>query len=167
MAPPAFRSVGKDREAAQRWRLTNSENDFLAERYLIPEPRLAIAPVLREFASAAMDVSDGLAGDLAKLARVSGVAVSVAVEKVPLSSAARAVLAAEPERIETILTGGDDFEILASVSAAKLAAFRTAASAVGVNLTEIGEITASDGAPRFVGRDGLPLKFARPSFSHF
>jgi len=114
-----------------------------------------------------MDISDGLAGDLAKLCRASGVSAAIDAARVPLSAAAQAALAHDASLIEPVLTGGDDYEILASVSAAKLAAFRTAASAAGVNLTEIGEITASDGAPRFVGRDGLPLKFARPSFSHF
>jgi thiamine-monophosphate kinase len=157
----------KARATAARWGLTDAMRDYLLDRYLLPQPRNAIADAVRRFASAAMDVSDGLAGDLAKLCRASGVSAAIDAARVPLSAAAQAALAHDASLIEPVLTGGDDFEILASVSAAKLAAFRTAASAVGVNLTEIGEITASDGAPRFVGRDGLPLKFARPSFSHF
>ena len=155
------------RATAARWGLTDAMRDHLLDRYLLPQPRNAIADAVRSFASAAMDVSDGLAGDLAKLCRASGVSAVIDATRVPLSAAAQAALAHDAALIEPVLTGGDDFEILASVSAAKLAAFRTAASAVGVNLTEIGEITASDAAPRFVGRDGLPLKFARPSFSHF
>jgi thiamine-monophosphate kinase len=157
----------KARATAARWGLTDAMRDHLLDRYLLPQPRNAVAEAVRSFASAAMDVSDGLAGDLAKLCRASGVSAAINAARVPLSAAAQAALAHDAALIEPVLTGGDDFEILASVSAAKLAAFRTAASAVGVNLTEIGEITADDGAPRFVGRDGLPLKFARPSFSHF
>ena len=157
----------KARATAARWGLTDAMRDNLLDRYLLPQPRNAIADAVRRFASAAMDVSDGLAGDLAKLCRASGVSATIDAARLPLSAAAQAALAHDASLIEPVLTGGDDYEILASVSAAKLAEFRTAASAVGVNLTEIGEITASDSAPRFVGRDGLPLKFARPSFSHF
>jgi thiamine-monophosphate kinase len=114
-----------------------------------------------------MDVSDGLVGDLAKLCRVSGVSAVIEASHVPLSLAAQAALRHDPSLIEPVLTGGDDYEILASVSASKLEAFRTTASSLGVDLTEIGEIIAGDAAPRFVGRDGLPFKVARPSFSHF
>ena len=59
-----------------------------------------------------MDVSDGLAGDLGKLCRASGVGAEIEVARVPLSKAARAALAAEPKAIETVLTGGDDYEVV-------------------------------------------------------
>jgi thiamine-monophosphate kinase len=159
--------VRREREAATRWGLDATMSEHLVDRYLLPEPRNAIAETLRGFASAAMDVSDGLAGDLAKLCRASGVSARVEVGQVPLSGAARAVLRSDPSLIELILTGGDDYEILAAVPAPKLAAFRTAASSFGVELSDIGEIVAGPDAPRFVGGDGQPLKFARQSFSHF
>jgi len=157
----------KQRELASRWGLDGVMSDHLIDRYLLPQPRNAIAQVLRSFASAAMDVSDGLAGDLAKLCRASGVSAKIDVPRVPLSMAARAALRSDPSLIEPILTGGDDYEILATVQASKLPAFRTAASSLGVELSEIGEILAADDGPRFVGRDGQPVKFARQSFSHF
>ena len=114
----------------------------------------------------AMDVSDGLAGDLAKLCRVSGVAAEIEVTRVPLSDAAKAVLAAEPAMLETALTGGDDYEIVCTVPAAKAASFRAAAQAANVAVTEIGAIKAGEGA-RFLGPDGQALAFKRASFSHF
>ena len=98
------------------WKLDAAMRDHLVGRYLLPQPRIALAAALRGAASAAMDVSDGLAGDLAKLCRASGVAADIAVEAVPLSAAARAVLAAEPALMEAVLTGGDDFEIIAAVA---------------------------------------------------
>ena len=63
-----------------------------------------------------MDVSDGLAGDLAKLCRASGVAAEIDVARVPLSDAARAAIAADPALIETALTGGDDYEIVLTLA---------------------------------------------------
>jgi thiamine-monophosphate kinase len=157
----------KDHAASTRWGLDPKMRDHLLDRYLLPQPRNAIAEAVRRFASAAMDVSDGLAGDLAKLCRVSGLSATIDAARIPLSAAAQAALGHDASLIEPVLTGGDDYEILASVSASKLEAFRTTALALGIDLTEIGEITVGDDAPRFVGRDGLPLKFARPSFSHF
>jgi thiamine-monophosphate kinase len=159
--------VRRQHDAAERWGLDPALRDHLLDRYLLPQPRNAIADEVRRFAAAAMDVSDGLAGDLAKLCRASGVTATIDAARVPMSAAARAALKREASLIEPILTGGDDYEVLATVAAPKLAAFRAAAAVFGVDLTEIGEITSGSGAPRFVAEDGQPLKFARPSFSHF
>ena len=136
-------------------------------RYLLPEPRVAIAEALRAHASAAMDVSDGLAGDLAKLCRVSGVATDIEVTRVPLSDAALAALAKEPALIETIVAGGDDYEVLACVPPDKLEALRRQATAAGVAITDIGTVAAGQGQARFVDARGRPLVLAHPSFSHF
>ncbi len=148
-----------------RWRLSEAMRAHLQQRYLVPEPRTALAESLRRHAAAAMDVSDGLAGDLAKLCRASGVAADVDAERVPFSEAARAALAVEPALLETALTGGDDYEILLTLAPDKLAAFQAAAHAAGIAATEIGRISAGEGA-RFVLR-GETLGFARPSYSHF
>jgi thiamine-monophosphate kinase len=112
-----------------------------------------------------MDVSDGLAGDLTKLARVSGVAARVDVAAVPLSEAARAAVAVDPAMRETALTGGDDFEVLCTVPPQRVDAFRAAARAAQVPVTDIGAIEAGEGA-RFLDA-GRELTFKRLSFSHF
>lgn len=148
-----------------RWRLTETMRAHLLQRYLVPEPRNALAPAILQYASAAMDVSDGFAGDLAKLCRASGVAADIDVARVPLSQAARASLAADPGAIETVLTGGDDYEIVLTLPRARLSAFSVAARAAGVAVAEIGEVGTGEGA-RFV-HDGQTLTFAQPSFSHF
>jgi thiamine-monophosphate kinase len=155
----------RDENLAQLWRLTDAMQAHLQQRYLLPEPRNALAEAVLHHATAAMDVSDGLVGDLAKLCRASGVAAEIDVARVPLSDAARATIAADPALIETAFTGGDDYEIVLTLAPEKLAAFRAAAKKAGVAATEIGRIAAGQGA-RFV-RDGKPLTFARPSYSHF
>lgn len=157
----------RDTSAAQRWGLTPEQHNHLEARYLVPEPRTAIAEILRAHASAAMDVSDGLAGDLGKLCRASSVAAEIAVARVPLSDGARAALAEEPALIETILTGGDDYEVVACVPAGKVETLRQQASAAGVAVAEIGAVTAGQGKARFLDPDGRPLVFRQPSFSHF
>jgi thiamine-monophosphate kinase len=140
---------------------------YLRDRYLVPRPRNAIAHALRDHASAAMDISDGLVGDLAKLCRVSQVSADLRVAGVPLSEGARAMLARDQSLIETVLTGGDDFEILCTVPGSMTAAWIGAAAAAGVVVTDIGQITEGGRSPRWVDDDGRPRAFARPAFSHF
>ena len=147
------------------WNLTAAQRDHLLSRYLLPQPRNALADAVRAYASAAMDVSDGLAGDLTKLCRVSGVAARIDVGTVPLSDAARAAVAADPAMRETALTGGDDFEVLCTVPEPLVAAFRAAAAAARVPVTDIGAVEAGQGA-HFLDQGG-ELSFSRLSFSHF
>lgn len=157
----------QDSAAANNWGLSNRLRDDLLDRYLLPQPRNEIAEIVRGYASAAMDVSDGLVGDLSKLCHASRVSAEIECQRVPLSDAARKVLTTDPDLIETVLTGGDDYEIVATVAPIKLRPLMAAAQAVGVPVTEIGQITAGDGDARFVSAQGNPLAFARPSFSHF
>ncbi len=155
-----------DAAAAARWKLDHVERGTLAERYLLPQPRLALAKAVLEHATAAMDVSDGLAGDLAKLCGVSGVDAEVDAAKVPFSAAAAKAIAAEPGLLQGALSGGDDYEIIATLPAAKLGALRSAGAATGVPVTEIGRIVAGRGGARFFDH-GQQLAFERTSFSHF
>jgi thiamine-monophosphate kinase len=157
----------KEGTNAGRWRLDSHQQSALTNRFLLPQPRNVIAEALRLHASAAMDVSDGLVGDLAKLCAASGASAELAIDSVPLSDAARRVLAADPTQIETVLTGGDDYEIVCTMGADRLPSFRAAAEAGGVPVTEIGQITAGKGSPRFISRDGEPMLFKQTSFSHF
>ena len=155
----------RDQALAKRWRLADAASAHLKQRYLLPEPRNALADAVLAHASAAMDVSDGLAGDLAKLCRASAVAAEIDVASVPLSDAARAAIAAEPALVETALTGGDDYEIVLTLAPEKLDSFRNAARQAGVAVTEIGRVTTGQGA-RFL-RNGKTVNFAKPSYSHF
>lgn len=89
---------------------------FLIDRYRLPQPRVRLGPVLRGLASAAIDVSDGLVADLKHICETSGLAAVIETSRVPLSTAARAALAVRPGCMATVLTGGDDYEILFTAS---------------------------------------------------
>jgi thiamine-monophosphate kinase len=156
----------RDVDASTRWQLKEAQRAHLEARYLVPQPRNALAEAVREHAYAAMDVSDGLVGDLQKLCAASGVGAEIEVARVPLSAAARAVIAAEPLALEPILTGGDDYEIVCTMARERIASFRSAAGLAGVAITEIGSIIKGEGAS-FIGANGKALSFTRTSFSHF
>jgi len=157
----------REPERAGRWGLTPEQRDHLADRYRLPRPRTALAEALRRHAHAAMDISDGLVGDLNKLCRASGVRGEVAVAEVPLSAAAAAVVEADPLLLETALTGGDDYEVVAAVPGDAVVRLAVEAAAAGMSLTTIGRIAAGNAEAVFRGTKGEVLQFARPSFSHF
>jgi thiamine-monophosphate kinase len=159
--------VRRDDSVATKWGLDDAMRDHLVSRFRLPLPRNALAEAVRAHASAAMDVSDGLAADLAKLCRVSGVAADVEVERVPLSPAAARALAADDRLIEPILTGGEDYEILCAVAPGSIAAFEASAARAGVPVTDIGRIVAGEAPPRFLDRAGRPLAFRQAGYSHF
>jgi len=144
-----------------------SDADFLVDRYRVPQPRLAIAAALRGAATAAMDVSDGLAGDLTKLCAVSGVSATVELPKVPLSAAARAVITAGAATIETLISGGDDYEVLCTVPDQAWSAFARDAAVAGVAVTEIGRVVSGTDAPVFRDAAGQAVSLSRTSYSHF
>lgn len=148
------------------WPLDDKQREHLLSRYLLPRPRNALAQAVLDYASASMDVSDGLAGDLAKLARVSKVAAEIDAARVPLSDAAQAAIAHDASLIEPALTGGDDFEILCTVPPASIDRFRVAAMMARTAVTDIGVIADGEGAV-FRGPDGAAMSFAHASFSHF
>ena len=141
--------------------------ETLAGRYRVPQPRNALAKAVRDHASAAMDVSDGLAGDLAKLCAVSGVSAAIDVARIPLSPAAATLLERHVVDIETLLSGGDDYEILCTLSEGHFAAFMHQARQLGIPATSIGTIVADVAAPLFLDAEGRQLALKRLSYSHF
>jgi thiamine-monophosphate kinase len=140
---------------------------MLVARYRLPQPRNALATAIRDHASAAMDVSDGLAGDLAKLCAASGVSAVVDAPSIPLSAAAAALLAGGAVGIESIVSGGDDYEILCAIPEGSFEAFAQAAGIAGVAVTSIGTVIADTSAPKFLDAQGREIALPRLSYSHF
>lgn len=146
--------------------LSHDHSRHLRDRYLHPQPRLALAEILQAKASAAMDVSDGLVGDLAKLLKASGVGAEIDLDAVPLSNAARAAIMADPALKELAWTGGDDYEILFTAAEGEIPSLITAAVEKGLPLTVIGRITPGAG-PAVCREAGRERFFGRGSFAHF
>lgn len=140
----------------------------LADRYRRPRPRLPLVPVLRRFARAGLDVSDGLLADLGHLCRISGVSATIRFDDLPLSPSARAALAARPDLAELPLVGGDDYEVVFSVAAEQASALEAAARDAGVAVTRIGTLDAGPpGEVRVLDRGGGPMAVARRGWVHF
>jgi thiamine-monophosphate kinase len=139
----------------------------LARRYRLPEPRLALGQAIAGLAHAGMDVSDGLVQDLGHLCRAAGCAAVVEAAAVPLSAAARAALGRDAALLSTVLTGGDDYELLFAAAPADRAAVAAAAAAAGTPVTRIGRF--AEGAPEVavLAADGTPMPLARGGWSHF
>jgi thiamine-monophosphate kinase len=139
----------------------------LLDRYLHPQPRLGLATAVRDYAHASLDISDGLVGDLDHVVRASGVAAVIEAGLLPLSDAARSVLAADPTALASILTGGDDYEILITLPPDALQGYEAAARAAGVPVTVIGRIVAGEAPPVVLDFDGKPMALGRASHDHF
>jgi thiamine-monophosphate kinase len=167
-------ALAREPALAAAWGLSQAEASYLIGRYRRPEPRLAVAPLLRQYAAAAMDVSDGLVKDLERMLRGSGVGGRLRAGDVPFSDPARKVLAREPERLAQLITGGDDYEVLAAVLGPRelCLEFRTAAANAGVPMTEVGTVGPSawpeHGSGLLIdGPDGRPLALGRTGWDHF
>jgi thiamine-monophosphate kinase len=147
--------------------LGDDETAMLIDCYRVPQPRVALAQAVRDHASAAMDVSDGLAGDLAKLCAASGVSAAIDAQSIPLSAPGQALLARGAASIESIVSGGDDYEILCTIPENRFEAFAQAASLAGVPVTSMGTIIAGIAVPRFIDGQGAEITLPRLSYSHF
>ena len=139
--------------------------EFARARMEQPTPRIALGQALRRIASAAIDVSDGLLGDLGHVLRQSGVGASIdtAVARGLMQSAA----ALDDERkLEYVLAGGDDYELAFTAAAAQRDAVREAAGQARTRVTRIGRIEAQPGL-RLLDAQGQPVARHYSSFDHF
>ena len=120
-----------------------------------------------DHASAAMDVSDGLAGDLAKLCAASGVSAIVNAPTIPFSGTLAMLIDQYYGILEFAVSGGDDYEILCTIPENRFDAFAQAASVAGIPVTSIGTIIAGIAFPRFIDGQGAEIALPRRSYSHF
>ncbi|MDE2094961.1 MAG: thiamine-phosphate kinase [Burkholderiales bacterium] len=129
-----------------------------------PQPRIELGLALRGVASSAIDVSDGVLGDLAHVLQRSGVGAQVQVDALPRSD----VLGALPQALQRqcTLAGGDDYELVFTAAPGAASRVAAAAQAARVPVTRIGRIDAAPGL-RLIDRDGRALANTYASFDHF
>jgi thiamine-monophosphate kinase len=148
--------------------LTEPARRSLAQRYVLPQPRIALGRTLAEqgLAHAGMDISDGLAADLAHMCAASGCGAQIDAASVPLSDPVAELIADAPALISSAITGGDDYELLLAVPPDRLSDVFEAGKRTRTAVTDIGAFTAGS-AVQCMDRDGQPLALEKPGFTHF
>ncbi|MDB5428816.1 MAG: thiL [Phenylobacterium sp.] len=141
--------------AAARGEIDDPDGSLL-DRYRLPNPRLDLRQALRDHATAAADVSDGLVADAGHVAEASGLGMRLDLDALPLSPAARRWLDLQPDRSAALIglaTGGDDYEVVC-----------TAPDAAPEGFTAIGAVVAGSGVE--VRVDGVRLDVAQGGWRH-
>lgn len=148
--------------------LSAADRQYLIDRYHLPRPRSALGPRLAEagLARAAIDVSDGIVADLGHICTSSALGAEIETARLPLSAAAAAAVAAAPELMTKVLTGGDDYEILFTAPADRLPLIAALGQSIGLPLTVIGHMAAGQGV-RVLGPGGMELPLAKTGYRHF
>jgi thiamine-monophosphate kinase len=146
--------------------LAAAERAALAARFRVPEPRTALGPRLCGIAHAMIDVSDGLVADLGHICEASQVGTTVELAALPLSEAARRVMAEERVEPAALATGGDDYELLFAAPPEASATIDRLSEELGLRITPIGAIEAGAGV-RLVDAAGRPVPVASPGWRHF
>jgi thiamine-monophosphate kinase len=144
--------------------LPGSAFDEVRRAMELPEPRVQLGLALRGLATSAIDLSDGLIGDLGHVMRRSGVGALIDVDALPHS----AVLGAQPVAVrqQCLLAGGDDYELLFTAPPSRRDEVREAARRADVTVTRCGSIEAGDEL-RVVDRLGRAVAVAVSGFDHF
>ncbi|MGE4012833.1 MAG: thiamine-phosphate kinase, partial [Alphaproteobacteria bacterium] len=151
---------------ARRGKFVSSAVPGLAGLYLLPDPPVGFGARLIGLARAAMDVSDGLLGDLAHICETSRVAAVVDAARVPLLPALEQQIRADADLFMGAVTGGDDYQVLFTAPVEREAELTRLAGAARVKVTRIGRIEAGAGV-RLVAADGRPIPVKSPGFRHF
>ncbi len=146
--------------------LTAGDRSFLESRYHIPKPRLTLGQVLRGYASACLDISDGLLADIGHICEQSEVGAVVYEEKIPISGAAEAVLCTDKKYWAQILNGGDDYELAFAIPPEKAPQLEAFTAETGVLVTRIGEMVGK-GAPVLINAAGQKVAVDKAGWTHF
>lgn len=146
--------------------LNEAQRDHLIARYRVPEPPVAFGTLsLRKFASAAIDVSDGLAADLGHIAKASGLKMEIEAEAIPRSDALRAFWGDGIDAIVRAATAGDDYQVAFTANPALDAQIQFEANIAGVTATRIGTVAAGQGVE--LRHKGQIVSVPKPGYRHF
>lgn len=145
-------------------KLSEGDSTTALQRLHRPSPRVSLGLALRGVAHAAIDISDGLLGDLGHILQRSAVGATVEADLLPIGSALRSQ--DHQTQYEFALNGGDDYELCFCAPPTQRDRVIAAAQQVGVAVTRIGQVTDELGL-RIVDRAGHPIKLRSHSFDHF
>lgn len=152
-------SLGAPLDAAAR--------DYLERTFSRPSPPLALASILRQCASASIDISDGLMKDFDRLCRASGVGGHIEAPAVPLSQPARKILQAGSATLADLLSGGEDYGVLTTVSPYRATTFERLSAQSGCPVARIGTICEPHIGVAVLDAAGQPLVFDKMGWDHF
>ncbi len=148
----------------QEIRLTDEQLKYAQEKLDCPTPQVLTGQALREYASAAIDLSDGLLADLGHLCQQSNVGANLVLDQLPLSSILIESLG-EEKAIELALQGGDDYQLLFSVAEDKKVGMETALADIGAKVTCIGQLNPSGKITTTL--NSKPTQITAKGFEHF
>jgi thiamine-monophosphate kinase len=153
-------------EMSDTWGLSSSDRAAALTRYLRPNPRLGLRAALRTHARSAMDISDGLVKDLDRMCRLTGLGARIEISSLPVSSGVAAVRAAAPPVAIDLVSGGDDYEILATVAPERSAMFEKSARLGGTPVTRIGHVIPTQGI-KLIDEFGDEIELGATGYDHF
>jgi thiamine-monophosphate kinase len=139
--------------------LSSAHQAFLENRYRVPQPRVSLGQSLVGFATACIDISDGLIQDAGHIAHTSGVSIELEWDKMPLSDASKAAFESNPNMMSTILTGGDDYELLFTA--------RDLPKRSNTDVTKIGKIVQGAPGVNVLDTQGNLVKVNKTGYNHF
>lgn len=139
--------------------LSPTHQAFLSSRYRIPQPRISLGQSLVGIATACIDISDGLVQDARHITRTSGVRLELEWDKIPLSDASKSALESNPDMMSTILTGGDDYELLFTA--------RDFADLSNSSVTKIGKIAQGASEVHVLDTQGNLVELSKTGYNHF
>jgi len=166
----ALLALGLDSHLGSEFTLAVSEPDvacmkFFEDAYFKPQPQIEFSSVAGKLFSSAIDISDGLQGDLQHILDQSKVAGRIKLGALPYSKSALSSVSPE-NRLLAALFGGDDYELCFTVAEKDCLELESIAKGLGVSITCIGDIHAGEGID-YLGADGSPVEVALQAFQHF
>lgn len=147
-------------------RKTASLHPQLIDRYLRPQPRTTVGPALLNYATACLDISDGLLGDLGHILTHSQCGAIIEQNKIPLSREAKHILQEDHKTYDIILNGGDDYELLFTAPAQYISHIDEISLQSGVQITQIGQIKQGK-TLTCLSPNGQEMQITQKSYTHF
>ena len=157
----------QDAALGQAWSLTQDDIDFLIDCYRCPRIDTAAALLVRNFAKAAIDISDGLVADIEKLCHVSHVGAEIETARVPFSSAAKKALSHSPSHLLDLIAAGDDYVVAMAVSPQSADQFESEAKAHETCFVAIGTVTDAASDVKVLDESGRAISLKHKGFIHF